>query len=878
VLEDRLHLLGRLRVARKLLAQKHGERRRLWPLGDVDDLLEARHAERDVLGRHAGVVEGVERHLRGGLADRLRGQSAHHLARLASVLQEARLHLAEQPVEGLRREAVLDQHALGGELRAQQREEVVRRVVLRLDGEGVGALDDDELVEERAHLLDDVDRLEVGRLGRVHRVEPLRLAQQPVHVDGRGRVRLALGEGAEPRVGEEAAVLEQLLELLPQLLLGQRVALELLGEAGPHPRLADGRLVDAAVVWVVKLVLEHLAQLVDVHADVRDLLVLQPHRVHPVLAVQELEHLALRVAHRAVVLDRHALHRLDEPPLDVARLGGLDGGVNQALAAAHRVEEELLRGEAAQVRVLDEAARLGPIVVLGEVRQRPVEEAVRDALALDVLLADAGDHLRDVDEGPLRAGGDHVLDVVGLLERLLRRGARLVARLVEHLVDVVLKRLEDGAAGLALELVVLRLLDELLHLPLGVVDGGDDVVHRLCVGDRVADADRVGAVQDPVVDEPLVRADEGAHALRPKLVGDGVDHAARAGAERLFVEHAAEQLPSVDDDARVARRELVGLVVGVAVGEARHREVGQDEGLRLLARPERLGLEDGGHGKLAGEGVEVHHQVHHHVLAEEGVALGEAARAEQGVLHDAHHGLVGLGRDDAARDRHDLGRLRARLHGLHHVQVHLVAVEVGVVRRRHGEVEAEGGVGHDLDPVRHDGHLVQRRLPVEHDDVPVLDHPLHLVAVLEVLLHARHAQVEPHPVGADDVPSPWQLERPVVDQLLQPVDVEGRDDLGVRQVAGNGARDANLVDGEVRVAGDDRARGEVDALPHQVAAHAPLLALEPLRDGLERAARAGGCGLHAGERVCDQGGEVVLQEGDVLQHDVVRRAVPLLLL
>ena len=54
---------------------------------------------------------------------------------------------------------------------------------------------------------------------------------------------------------------------------------ELLGEAGPHPRLADGRLVDAAVVWVVKLVLEHLAQLVDVHADVRDLLVLQPHRV-----------------------------------------------------------------------------------------------------------------------------------------------------------------------------------------------------------------------------------------------------------------------------------------------------------------------------------------------------------------------------------------------------------------------------------------------------------------------------------------------------------------------------------------------------------------------------------------------------------------------
>ena len=52
-----------------------------------------------------------------------------------------------------------------------------------------------------------------------------------------------------------------------------------------------------------------------------------------------------------------------------------------------------LRREAAQVRVLDEAARLGAVVILGKVRQGPIEEAVRDALTLDVLLADAGDHL-----------------------------------------------------------------------------------------------------------------------------------------------------------------------------------------------------------------------------------------------------------------------------------------------------------------------------------------------------------------------------------------------------------------------------------------------------------------------------------------------------
>ena len=64
-----------------------------------------------------------------------------------------------------------------------------------------------------------------------------------------------------------------------------------------------------------------------------------------------------------------------------------------------------------------------------------VEEAVRDALALDVLLPDACNHLRDVDERALRAGRHHVLHVVSLLQALLRARSRSVSRLVEHLVD-----------------------------------------------------------------------------------------------------------------------------------------------------------------------------------------------------------------------------------------------------------------------------------------------------------------------------------------------------------------------------------------------------------------------------------------------------------
>ena len=53
-----------------------------------------------------------------------------------------------------------------------------------------------------------------------------------------------------------------------------------------------------------------------------------------------------------------------------------------------------LRRQPAQVRILHKAARLGPQVVLGEVRQGAALEPERDALALHVLLAHARDHLR----------------------------------------------------------------------------------------------------------------------------------------------------------------------------------------------------------------------------------------------------------------------------------------------------------------------------------------------------------------------------------------------------------------------------------------------------------------------------------------------------
>jgi len=57
------------------------------------------------------------------------------------------------------------------------------------------------------------------------------------------------------------------------------------------------------------------------------------------------------------------------------------------------VEEELLRCQASQVAVLDEALALWAVVILTEVRQSTLAEAKGDTLTLNVLLSHTGHDL-----------------------------------------------------------------------------------------------------------------------------------------------------------------------------------------------------------------------------------------------------------------------------------------------------------------------------------------------------------------------------------------------------------------------------------------------------------------------------------------------------
>jgi hypothetical protein len=254
------------------------------------------------------------------------------------------------------------------------------------------------------------------------------------------------------------------------------------------------------------------------------------------------------------------------------------------------------------------------------------------------------------------------------------------------------------------------------------------------------------------------------------------------------------------------------------------------------------------------------------------------------VVDGPDDGAAEAGAEDVLLDPHQDAGLGAGLLALQHVHVHLVAVEVGVVRRADAEVHAEGLAGHDADLVGHHAHAVQRGLPVEQHDVAVLEVALHHGAGQHVQLRGQlrvlRGDLDAPPVGADDVVDPRQVFAAhaegglgaALDQLPGLLDVVRRDLDGHGQLAGRVDRHADLVDADVGVGADDGAGAEVDALPRQVAAEAAFLALEALAQGLEGATGAVPRGRDAAGLVVHVGGDVVLQQLPQVLDDELRRA------
>ena len=196
-----------------------------------------------------------------------------------------------------------------------------------------------------------------------------------------------------------------------------------------------------------------------------------------------------------------------------------------------------------------------------------------------------------------------------------------------------------------------------------------------------------------------------------------------------------------------------------------------------------------------------------------GARLGQVVAAEHDVLRRNRDRRAARRRQDVVRGHHQHRCLDLRLGRERDVDGHLVAVEVGVERRADERVDADRLALDQHRLERLDAEAMQRRRAVQQhrmlaDDlfehVPhfrtlLLDHLLRLLdrgdeaALLELVVDERLEQLERH-----------LLRQPALVQLQL-----GPDD-------------------------DDRTAGVVDALAEQVLTEAPLLALERVRQRLQR--------------------------------------------
>ncbi len=194
-------------------------------------------------------------------------------------------------------------------------------------------------------------------------------------------------------------------------------------------------------------------------------------------------------------------------------------------------------------------------------------------------------------------------------------------------------------------------------------------------------------------------------------------------------------------------------------------------------------------------------------------AVGQVVRAEHHVLGGHGERRAVRRREDVVRRQHQQPGLRLRLRGQRHVHGHLVAVEVRVERVTDERMHLDRLALHEHRLERLQTEAVERRRTVE-------QHRVLLDDLLEHVPDLGDHRVD-HLLGRLDVLHRLALDQPRHDERLEQLE---RHQLG----------QAALVEAQLRTGHDDRTAGVVHALAEQVLAEPALLALEHVRERLQR--------------------------------------------
>ena len=473
----------------------------------------------------------------------------------------------------------------------------------------------------------------------------------------------------------------------------------------------------------------------------------------------------------AVVLgDDHVLRHVDQPAREVARVRRLERGVGQPLSRAVGRGEVLEHGEA--------LAEVGGDRGLDDLARGLGHEAAHAGELPDLLLAAPGARV-----------GHHVdrIELPALLTPL---------ELFEHLVGDDLGDVRPDVDDLVVALAVRD--HAVLVLLLDLVDVLARLGDELFLGRRdvhVVDADRQPGERRIPEPDVLQLVEEGDGRLVPELVVAAADQRGDLLLLQLLV-HEPERLRHHFVQERAADGGLDDLAT-VAQPDPRL----QIHVLVVVGDPDLLGV---GKQPLLPA---------HRPLRRREPLLGEVVEAEDHVLRRHGQRRAVRRREDVVGRQHQHLRLELRLHRQGNVHRHLVAVEVRV----------EGGADERMD---------LDRLALDQDRLEGLDaQPVE-----------RGGPVEQHRVLLDDlfedVPDLGPL---LLHELLGGLD-RGRDpallqlaqDEGLEQLEGHLLRQPALVQLQVGADHDDRPPRIVHALAEQVLAEPPLLALQRVRERLQR--------------------------------------------
>ena len=230
--------------------------------------------------------------------------------------------------------------------------------------------------------------------------------------------------------------------------------------------------------------------------------------------------------------------------------------------------------------------------------------------------------------------------------------------------------------------------------------------------------------------------------------------------------------------------------------------------------------------------------------------VGEVVGAQHHVLRRRRQRRAVRGGQDVVGRQHQDPGLGLSLRRQRQVDRHLVAVEVGVEGVAHQRVDLDGLALHQHRLERLDTQAVQRRRAVQQHRVLVDD-------LLEHVPHLGDHRVD-HLLGRLDVLRGLALHEAGHDERLE-------------QLQGHQLGQAALVQAQRRARHDHRPAGVVHALAQQVLAEAALLALQHVRERLQRPVARAGDGAPA-PAVVEQRVDGLLQHALLVVDDDLRRA------